>query len=178
MSVDVLRAVVPGLQTIGHRYQNGYYIPRNPRGIDYPGFFRTADGRIIFPLRSFFYPEILLRMMNVLDCGYEAASFERAAARWRSQELEDALAHRKAVRVIARTRQQWRDQPQGRWLATRPVVCVERIGESAPQPFQRAPRPLADVRVLDFTHVLAGSTTSKLLAEHGADVPHVCPPWR
>ena len=176
--IDVQRAVVPGLQTIAHVYQNGHRIPAHARGTDYPGFFRTADGRVMFLLRSFIYPEILLRLLNVLDCGYEAKSFARAVARWSSQELEEALAQRKAVGVIARTRHEWRDHPQGRWLAARPAVHVERIGESTPEPFTPASRPLAGVRVLDFTHVLAGPTTARLLAEQGADVLHVCAPWR
>lgn len=178
ITVDVRRAVVPGLQTIMHVYQNGYRLPPHPRGTDYPGFFRTADDRIIFLLRSFIYPEILLRLMNVLDCGYEAASFVRAARRWHSQELEEELARRKAVGVIARTRQEWLAHPQGRWLAAQPAVHIEKIGDGAAERLEPAPRPLSGLRVLDFTHVLAGPTTTRLLAEQGADILHVCPPWR
>ena len=32
--------------------------------------------------------------------------------------------------------------------------------------------------MLDFTQVLAGPTTARLLAEQGAEVLHVCVPWR
>ena len=87
VAVDVRRAVVPGLQTVMHLHQNGHHLPAHPRGTDYPGFFRTADERVIFLLRSFLYPEILLRLLNVLGCGYEAAAFERTVARWHSREL-------------------------------------------------------------------------------------------
>lgn len=178
VAVDARRAVVPGLQTIMHLRQNGYPLPPHPRGTDHRGFFRTADDRIIFVLRTLAYPEILTRLMDVLDCGYDATSVERVVARWHSEELEEALAERKAVGVIARTSQEWQRHPQGQWLASRPPVHVEKIGDAAPQPLGRALRPLAGLRVLDFTHVLAGPVTARLLAEQGADVLHVSPPWR
>lgn len=178
VAVDVRRAVVPGLQTIMHLHQNGYALPPHPRGTDHRGFFRTADDRVIFLLRTLAYPGILTRLLDVLDCGYDAKSVERVVARWHSAELEEALAERKAVGVIARTRQEWERHPQGRWLAARPAVHVEKIGDSAPQPLARALRPLAGLRVLDFTHVLAGPVTARLLAEQGADALHVSPPWR
>ncbi len=178
VAVDVRRAVVPGLQTIAHLQQSGYALPPHPRGTDHRGFFRTADDRIIFLLRTLAYPEILTRLMDVLDCGYDARSVERVVARWTAEELEEALAQRKAVGVIARTRQEWLRHPQGQWLAARPPVHVEKIGDAEPRLLERASRPLAALRVLDFTHVLAGPVTARLLAEQGADVLHVSPPWR
>ena len=178
VSVDLQRAVMPGLNTVGHLYQEGYLLEAHPRGTDHRSFYRTRDGRLIFLLRTLAYPEILTRLLDVLDCGYDFRSFERAVAAWQSEELEEALAQRRAVGVIARTRDEWLRHPQGQWLAARPAVHVEKIDESDPLPLKPAARPLSGLRVLDFTHVLAGPTVARLMAEQGADVLHVSPPWR
>jgi crotonobetainyl-CoA:carnitine CoA-transferase CaiB-like acyl-CoA transferase len=178
VAVDIGRAMVPGLQTVAHLYQDGYRLDPHPRGTDFRGFFRTRDGRQMYLLRTLAYPEILTRLLDVLDCGYNAASFERAVGRWHSEELEEALARARAVGVLLREREEWLRHPQGQWLAARPAVQVEKIGESDPIPLGPANRPLAGLRVVDFTHVLAGPTVARLMAEQGADVLHVSPPWR
>lgn len=178
VSVNVRRAVVPGLQTAFHLYQNGCHVAPHPRGADPTNFFATKDGRRIYLLRTTVYPDILTRLFDVLQCGYESAAMARAVSAWNAFELEEALAERRAVGVVARTRVEWLRHPQGAWLAERPPVEIEKIGESTPEPLRPASRPLAGVRVLDATHVLAGPVTTRVLAEQGADVLHVTPPFR
>ena len=174
VSVEARRAAVPGLRTINFMRQNGHAHDLFPRSTkSFTDFFPTKDGKQLYLLRTTLYVENLIGTLELLGCNYDAQSMARAVAKWDALELEEALAERRLIGVVARPREEWLAHPQGRWLAARPPVEIEKIGDSAPEPLLPAARPLAGVRVLDFTHILAGPVTARMLAEQGADTLHV-----
>jgi crotonobetainyl-CoA:carnitine CoA-transferase CaiB-like acyl-CoA transferase len=91
-------------------------------------------------------------------------------------ELDEAAADKELVFAVVRTPEEWAAHPQGKQLAEQPLVEIVKIGDSDPEPFTPAPRPLSGLRVLSATHVIAGNVMSRTLAEHGAEVLQIAHP--
>ena len=63
------------------------------------------------------------------------------------------------------------------YLASLPLVHIEKIADGWPQPFFANPaRPLDGVRALGFSHVIAGPGMGRAFAYHGADVLNIWEP--
>ncbi|MGW4401852.1 CoA transferase [Amycolatopsis nivea] len=135
----------------------------------------TADGRWFLP--HFNLPHLERRVLDVLDCEATPSSVAAAVAKWKADELEDAIAAAGACGGVVRTPEEWLAHPHGAYLASRPVVEISKIGEGAPAPLPAGgASPLSGVRVLDLTRILAGPTAALSLAEHGANVLMVTAP--
>ncbi|MDZ7577665.1 MAG: CoA transferase [Candidatus Nanopelagicales bacterium] len=130
--------------------------------------YRTADARTV--MASGVYPHLAAQWCRFLNAPPDFEKVRAAFERWDAVELEDAANEVGLPLCVARTPTEWLDHPQGALLAGQPVVRMERIGDCDPLPFRDGGRPLSGVRVLSFTHAIAGPTVGRTLAEQGADV--------
>jgi len=167
-----LRQAVHGINpgAFWHPTLNGE-LPPHPLVLDNPFLltpYRTADGRWV--MASGVYPRLAAKWCRFLQVPPDGARVAAAVGQWNAFELEAAANAAGLPACVVRTRDEWLAHDQGAQLATQPVIGLERIGDAPPRDFGSARRPFDGVRVLSFTHAVAGPVVGRTLAEHGADV--------
>ncbi|MCP2259832.1 CoA-transferase family III [Streptoalloteichus tenebrarius] len=149
--------------------------PHDPNSPFSLAFYRTRDDRWVMPLNI--YPGLKRATMRLLRCWDDADAVARAIARWDAAELERAGEEAGVVMPMLRTTREFLAEPQYRdVLAHLPLIEIEKIGDSDPEPLPAgATQPLDGVRALGMGHVIAGAGIGRDLAQHGADVLNL---WR
>jgi crotonobetainyl-CoA:carnitine CoA-transferase CaiB-like acyl-CoA transferase len=174
VQVDTQEAAV-NLTSFLHQRQNGHPIPFSEPSYPTVGFYQAKDGRWVFLNGG--YPHLRNIILTTLDAANNSEAIKKSVAQWNSFELEEKVAGLDGCVDVMRSREEWLEHPQGKFLAQNPAIVIKKI-DDAPKTHihEGGTRPLSGVRVLDLTHVIAGPTASRCFAEHGADVLHITGP--
>jgi crotonobetainyl-CoA:carnitine CoA-transferase CaiB-like acyl-CoA transferase len=165
VAVDMRHAVV---ECRSERYLRVDGKPPPPAWDVIAGVYKTRDRRFIRLHTNF--PHHRDAVCQVLNCKAERDDVQAALLRWDAEAFETAAYAAGGVVAMMRSYDEWSDLPQARALAALPLITIEKIGEAAPKAWPRGDRPLAGLRALDLSRVIAGPVAGRTLAVHGADV--------
>ncbi|PHH40354.1 CoA transferase [Pseudomonas putida] len=150
----------------------GWEIP--PLWDPVAGDYATKDGWIRLHTNA---PHHRAAAESVLGACADRASMAAKVAQWSSTELEQAVVEAKGCAAEMRSWAQWQQHPQGLAVNAEPLVHFSTDQDEILKPWQGSvAQPLAGLKVLDLTRVLAGPTASRFLAGLGANVLRIDPP--
>lgn len=136
------------------------------------GTYTCGDGRVVRLHTNF--PHHRAGMLRLLGCEGTRPAVAAALRNWQAFAFEDAAAEAGMCASAMRSFAEWDAHPQGRAVAQLPPVELVKLGEAPPTPLPSlGTRPLAGLRVLELTRVIAGPVCGRTLAAHGAEVLHI-----
>jgi CoA-transferase family III len=113
---------------------------------------------------------------KALACKPERDAVQAALMQWDGEAFETAAYAGGCVVSMMRSREEWLRLPKAKALGTLPLISIEKIGDAPQRPWPAGDRPLAGLRVLDLSRVIAGPVAGRTLAVHGADVMLIAGP--
>lgn len=154
---------------------NGIPADLHDRGIqNFLRFYETQDARHVIPANM--YPGLVTKMCAALDCAPTPDAIARAIKKHTADDLERLGEEGGFVMAKVRTIDEFVDEPVFEYLAAEPLIRIEKIGDSAPEPLPAfGTHPLSGIRALGMGHVIAGAGIGRSLGSLGADVLNV---WR
>ncbi|WP_026145522.1 CoA transferase [Pseudomonas asplenii] len=138
------------------------------------GDYATADGWIRLHTNA---PHHRAAAERVLGPASDRAAMADLVARWNKGELEQAIVDSGGCAAEMRSWDDWRHHPQG--LAVNAEALIQRHIDDDQRTRAwtgSAKQPLAGIKVLDLTRILAGPVASRMLAGLGAEVLRIDPP--
>lgn len=154
------------------------------------GNFLSGNGWIRLHTNAPHHRKVALEVLGVPPDREAVAS---AVGSWKAGDLEDEIVRAGGAAAAMRTEEEWAAHPQGAAVAAEPIIHRRevpldtvgdagrarwriRTGDGRGAGVEDAARPLAGLRVLDLTRVLAGPIATRFLAGYGARVLRIDPP--
>ncbi len=115
--------------------------------------------------------------LAVLQTPAQRDAVAAAVATWDAGALESAVVAQGGCAGAMVSWQHWQRHPQGQAVLREPLLQWQSATAAAQADWVFNPvRPLAGIRVLDMTRILAGPVATRVLASLGAEVLRIDPP--
>ncbi|EPF16364.1 Formyl-coenzyme A transferase [Cedecea davisae] len=151
-------------------------INRAPAALwdEFAGDYATRDGWIRLHTNA---PHHRMAMEQILGISENKTALARQVAGWKKGELEQAVVNAGGCAAAMLSRDEWLSHPHGKTVATEPLFW-QNLHDEAPRIKMHLPvaRPLAGIKVLDLTRIIAGPVATRFLAGLGATVLRLDPP--
>ena len=126
--------------------RSGRYLELDgaPAGRERPsvmGVYPAKNGRWSYLHCNF--PNHREAALSVLGVEEDREAVRRAVAQWDALELEEAIIAAKGAGGMVRSIEEWAQHPQSAAVASLPLLEIDKIGDSPPEPLPDGDRPLS-----------------------------------
>jgi len=143
-------------------------------GSELTGEYLTGDGKWLRLHMT--YPRLRSATLRALEAEPTRESIAARVTSAPGEELETRIVEGGGAAAVLRTRAEWEAHPQGIAVASERLTAITPTGERVSSWRPIPERPLAGIRVLDLTRVLAAPMATRFLAGYGAEVLRIDPP--